>query len=141
MLMGNLMKRIKIGNYYILDEACELSLKEYQPVKVKAIRRLGQGYYLVMPIEPIVFPVMEDGWAVRNFRVHKKYLTPTTKSEKVVIRCPLNMPKISRADDLALSKIYHALVNNEEITDQDILRLKIVIHKIRYTESFSEVNL
>ena len=142
MPLRNIMKRIKIGKYYILDECGDLSLKEYQPVKVKIIKRFGGGYYGVMPIEPVVFPVMDDGWAIKNFRVHKRYLTPTTPGEKIVIRCPINMPKFSRADDLALTKIYDSLKDGKEITDQDILRLKIILHKIRYSINlFDGVNL
>lgn len=141
MPLRNLMKRIKINSYYILDECNNLSLKEYQPVKVKVVEKLGGGNYGVMPVEPVVFPITDDGYAIRPFIVHKKYLTPTTRSEKIVIRCPLNMPKFSRADDMALTKIYDALKEDKEITEQDILRLKIVIHKIRCVESFNEVNL
>ena len=35
MLLRGTMKRIKIGNYYLLDESGDLSLKEYEPVKVR----------------------------------------------------------------------------------------------------------
>lgn len=142
MLLRGTMKRIKIGNYYLLDECGDLSLKEYQPVKVKVTKRFRGGYYGVMPIEPVVFPVMDDGWVIKPFKVHKRYLTPTTPGEKIVIRCPINMPKFSRADDLALTKIYEALSNDGEITDQDILRLKIILHKIRYSINlFDGVNI
>ena len=142
MLLRSLIKRIKIGNYYLLDESGDLSLKEYEPVKVKVIKRFGGGYYGVMPIEPVVFPVMDDGWAIKPFKIHKRHLTPTTPGEKIVIRCPINMPKFSKADDLALSKIYESLANDGEITDHDILRLKIILHKIRYSINlFDGVNL
>lgn len=136
------MKRIKINGYYILDENCDLSLKEYQPVKVRVTGRAKKwGYYTVVPIEPVCMPIIDNGWAIRPFIVHKKYLSPTTKNERVVIRCPLNMPKFSQADDMALTKVIEALENHGNISKQDILRLKIVVHKMRYVESFNEVNI
>ena len=142
MPLRDIMKRIKINGYYLLDECGYESLKEYQPVKVKVVKKLGRGYYIAMPIEPVVFPVTDDGWAIKHFRVHKRYLTPTTHEERVVIRCPINMPKFSKADDMALSKVYEALVNDGEITDQDILRLKIILHKIRFSiDLFDGVNI
>lgn len=134
-----MFKKIKIGNYYILDEACELGLKEHQPAKVKVIRKAKNGYFVVMPIEPVVFPIMDDGWVLKPITVHKKYLSPTTKSERIIIRCPMNMPKFSKMDEIVLSSLYNALVNHGTITPADILRLKAVLYKIRYSLSFNDI--
>ena len=142
MPLKDIMKRIKINGYYLLDECGYELLKEYQPVKVKIVKRLGRGYYKAMPIEPVVFPVMDDGWAIRHIKVHKRHLTPTTPGEKIVIRCPINMPKFSKADDMALSKLFDDLINNRDIDEQDVLRLKIVLHKIRYSiDLFEGINI
>ena len=73
MLIKSIMNRIKIGKYYILDECGDLSLKEYQPVKVKVIKRLSNEYYEVIPIEPVVFPVVDDGWAIKPFKIRKNH--------------------------------------------------------------------
>ena len=133
--------KFKRGQYCIVDQACELNFKEYKPVKVAVIKRMGlfSSKYLVTAIEPIIYPVTKDNYSVKYFIIHKKYLTPTTLDEKVVIRCPVNMPKFSKVDDMVLTKIYDALVNHGNISQTDILRLKIVIQKIRYIIPFNEV--
>ena len=141
MHIRDLMKRIKINGYYVLDECNELNLKEYYPVKVKVLRKEGRGYYSVMPIEPIAFPIVDGGYAFRPIVVHKKYLSKTTYSERIVIRCPINMPRFNKADDIALTKIINDLERHKYPNRDDITRLKIVLQKLRYVETFSEVNL
>ena len=136
-----MFKRIKIGGYYVIDESCDLGLKEYQPVKVKVIRKLRFGNYIVMPIEPVVYPVMDTGWAIKNITVNKKYLSPTTVDERIVIRCPLNMPKFSKIDEIVLTSLYEALINHSSINQSDILRLKAIIYKIRYSLTFNDINI
>ena len=136
-----MFNKIKIGKYYVLDESCELGLKEHQPVKVKVIKKLRHGNYIVMPIEPVVYPIMDNGWAIKNITVHKRYLSPTTIDERIVIRCPINMPRFSRTDEMVLNSMYDTLINHGTITQTDILRLKAILYKIRYALSFNDINI
>lgn len=91
-------KRIRIGGYYIFDQNNDLNLKEYYPVKVRVASKAKHGNYVCYPIEPMVYPCKADGYASRVIVVHKKYLTPTTIDERIVIRSPINMPRFSKRD-------------------------------------------
>ena len=130
------MARIKIGGYYILDENNLYNTKEYYPVKVRVIKRINWSNYQVIPVEPIVFPCTVDGYASRELIVNKKYLSPTTVEERVVIRTPLGMPTFSNEDMTTLDNVSIKLAGGNPITKEELARLRAIAFKMRYTKEF-----
>lgn len=123
---------IKKGSVCILDQFNYLNLKEYQPCKVQVIKRLGlfTNKFLCRCIEPVVFPIREDGYAMQEFVVDGTYLTEVEFDERIVIRYPCNLPKVSDKDLQALSHIISIMQNGGNIREADIKRMKALLAKL-----------
>lgn len=123
---------IKKGSVCILDQFNYLNLKEYQPCKVQVIKSMGflSNKFLCRCIEPVVFPTREDSYARQEFVVDGKYLTEVKMDERIVIRYPCNLPKVSDKDIQALSHIISIMQNGGNITEADIKRIKALLAKL-----------
>lgn len=131
------MAHIKVGGYYILDENNINNTKEYYPVKVRVMRRVGWRRYQCTPIEPVVYPCTSDGYALRDIIVDKKFLSPTTVDERIVIRTPLNMPTFSEDDMKTLDKLIEIIQSGGNVEKKDLARLKAISFKMHYTKEFN----
>lgn len=131
-------KKIKIGRMYLLDRTNKYNFKEYHPVKVIATQRVDRDRYMVSAVAPVLYPTTEDGYAVKEFMVTADLLTPTTEDEKVVVRCPLNVPKFTAEDEKALESIYIDNLYGHPIDPDDALRLRTILAKIRYARTFND---
>lgn len=123
---------IRKGSICILDQFNYLNLKEYQPCKVQVIKSMGfmSDKFLVRCIEPVVFPTREDSYAMQEFVVDRKYLTESSLDEKIVIRYPCNLPKVSEIDLKSLDHIINIMQNGGNIREGDIKRMKALLAKL-----------
>lgn len=132
------MSKYKAGDICILDTSNILNLKEYSPLKVRVLKKLfAKDKYICEAIEPVVYPCVKDGFAVRQFSISGKYLSPSSLREKVVIRYPTNMPRFSKNDIMALDDI----IMNQKLSLDEIYELRSIATKIRYYMQFNEVEL
>lgn len=125
---------LKIGEYYIVDKDGILDLKEYNIVKVRTVKYNGKGYYICVPIEPLVYPILTNGYASKFLNIHKKFLTPTTLDEKIVIRCPMNVPRFNNNDIIALENVIHS----GKLTKEEERDLLAIYYKMTYAISFDD---
>lgn len=128
---------IKKGTYCIFDDTNTRLLRNYDLVIVKVIQKKPWSKeYLVAPIEPVVFPVREDGYTARGLIVPERLLTPCPDQNnysKYVIRYPIDMPVVSYSDIQYLEDLVSKLENN--FTNLD--RLRSIIVKLKYYEGLS----
>ena len=136
-----MISRLKVGGYAILDENNFLNLKEYAPVKVRIVSKEGYGKYGVVTVEPLLELITNDGYTARPFVVDKKYLTPCTFDEHIVIRKPINTPAFSQTDELALEEMISNLESGKGMTQIDLMRLKAVLMKIKYANHFAKIEV
>ena len=68
--------------------------------------------------------------------MNKKYLSPTTVEERVVIRTPLGMPTFSNEDMTTLDNVIIKLAGGNPITKEELARLRAIAFKMRYTKEF-----
>lgn len=127
--------RFKPNDICIVDINNNLNLKEYQVCKVRVIKRVGWGRYMVTPISPIVYPITKTSFVAKSFVVNKKWLTKSSLEENVVIRTPLDCPTITK-DDLAAMKIAIEVMEYTLYPYTDTLKGLYV--KLNYYSQFSK---
>lgn len=128
--------RFKPNDICIVDINNNLNLKEYQVCKVRIIKRVGWGRYIVTPISPIVYPVTKNSFVAKSFVINKKWLTKSSLEEKVVIRTPLDCPVITK-DDLAAIKIAIQVMEKYTVNPYTDT-LKELSAKLNYYKQFSK---
>lgn len=92
------MSKIKVGDTCLFDENNELNIREYQPARVKVLKKKFGGRYVVVPIEPLVYPTPYDSYSSRPFEVSKKYLTVIPEAEHCIIRTTLDVPIFQKGE-------------------------------------------
>ena len=102
----------KPNDICIVDINNELNLKEYEECKVRIVKKVGWRKYLVTPVFPIVYPITQSSYILKQFVIDKKWLTKSSLEEKVVIRTPADCPAISK-DDLRAIKIAIEVIEEE----------------------------
>ena len=127
--------KFKPNDICIVDINNNLNLKEYHICKVRIIKRVGWGRYLVTPISPIVYPITKTSFVAKSFVVNKKWLTKSSLEENVVIRTPLDCPTITK-DDLAAMKIAIEVMEYTLYPYTDTLKGLYV--KLNYYSQFSK---
>ena len=127
--------RFKPNDICIVDINNNLNLKEYHICKVRIIKRVGWGRYLVTPISPIVYPITKNSFVAKSFVINKKWLVKSSIEEKVVIRTPLDCPTITK-DDLAAMKIAIEVMEYTLYPYTDTLKGLYV--KLNYYSQFSK---
>lgn len=128
--------KFKPNDICIVDINNNLNLKEYHVCKVRIVKRVGWGRYMVTPIFPIVYPVTKASFVAKSFVINKKWLTKSSLEEKVVIRTPSDCPVITK-DDLAAMKI--AIQVMEKYTVNPYAdTLKGLSVKLNYYSQFSK---
>ena len=127
--------KFKPNDICIVDINNNLNLKEYQVCKVRVIKRVGWGRYLVTPISPIVYPITKTSFVAKSFVINKKWLVKSSIEEKVVIRTPLDCPTITK-DDLAAMKIAIEVMEYTLYPYTDTLKGLYV--KLNYYSQFSK---
>lgn len=128
--------KFKPNDICIVDINNNLNLKEYQVCKVRIVKRVGWGRYIVTPISPIVYPVTKTSFVAKSFVINKKWLTKSSLEEKVVIRTPLDCPAITR-DELAAMKIAIQVMEKYTVNPY-IDTLKGLSVKLNYYSQFSK---
>lgn len=127
--------KFKPNDICIVDINNNLNLKEYHICKVRIIKRVGWGRYLVTPISPIVYPITKTSFVAKSFVINKKWLTKSSLEENVVIRTPLDCPTITK-DDLAAMKIAIEVMEYTLYPYTDTLKGLYV--KLNYYSQFSK---
>ena len=127
--------KFKPNDICIVDINNNLNLKEYHICKVRIIKRVGCGRYLVTPISPIVYPITKTSFVAKSFVINKKWLTKSSLEENVVIRTPLDCPTITK-DDLAAMKIAIEVMEYTLYPYTDTLKGLYV--KLNYYSQFSK---
>lgn len=128
--------RFKPNDICIVDINNNLNLKEYQVCKVRVIKRVGWGRYMVTPISPIVYPITTNSFVVKSFVINKKWLTKSSLEENVVIRTPLDCPTITN-DEIATLKIAIEMMEKNPITPYTSI-LKGLYVKLNYYNQFTK---
>ena len=127
--------KFKPNDICIVDINNNLNLKEYHICKVRIIKRVGWGRYMVTPISPIVYPITKTSFVAKSFVINKKWLTKSSLEENVVIRTPLDCPTITK-DDLAAMKIAIEVMEYTLYPYTDTLKGLYV--KLNYYSQFSK---
>lgn len=92
------MSKIKVGDTCLFDENNELNTREYQPARVKVLKKKFGGKYIVLPIEPLVYPTPSGSYASKPFETDKKYLTVIPEDEHCIIRTTLDVPIFQKGE-------------------------------------------
>ena len=124
---------VRKNRYYILDDVGFLNIKEYDSIIVKVVKKVGWNRYLCAPVEPVIYPISEEGYACKCIIVGSESLRPYHKEDKIVVRYPYNFPSFSKKDINCIDKLIDTIENGGNILAEDIKQLKAISLKMRYT--------
>lgn len=128
---------IVVGGLYLLDRDGILSLREYEPVKVRVLKKAAKNIYTCICVEPIILPTMNDSYPVRLIDVPANFLIPTTEDEKVVIRVPADMP-IVKDEDIATLTVALELLRNSDTNPVLLSSLEGLLQKLCFYSSIKK---
>ena len=125
-----IFRKFKRGDYCIYDIDNVNANKGYRPIKVRIFKYGKNGYYLCVPIEPLVYPIKVDGYAAKLLYIPERLLTKIDEDKEIVVRFPTSMPSITE-DDLNILK---DIVNENNINKDRVMKL---YYKLMYYAGFN----
>lgn len=123
------MKKLKIGDFCIIDQSNTNKLDITSVPIVKIIGRKGFKYI----IENVEY---DDG---KMYLVDGRYLTPISDTN-IVIRYPISMPIINEKDLKAMKNILQNYENNKKQNIEDMKRLNMIYLKASHLEDMFGYN-
>lgn len=114
------MKRIIIGNLYLLDQENTINSDISIAPIVKVIEKRGLGSYLVQDVD--------YSGKDCSYIVHKSQLTPI-KESNIILRFPISMPIINEYDMAAIKNILLNYTEGKKQTANDMKRLEMIYLK------------